>query len=142
MIAALAVSLQGCAMAEMTLFSAVQGQVLEAGKPLAGASVERSWRWTWKKENGADAATTDAAGSFSLPRVARRSFLGGLVPHEPFVEQTILIRHNGRSYKAWMMDKRDYDNDSESGGKPLRLVCRLEAPFARHGQMSGICEFV
>ena len=129
-------------MAQRVLFSAVQGQVLEAGKPVAGASVERSWRWAWKKESGADVAVTDAAGAFSLPRVTGRSLLGGLVPHEPFVEQTILIRHNGRSFKAWMLDKRDYDDNSESGGKPVRLICRLEAPFARHGQVSGICEIV
>lgn len=129
-------------MADMTIFSAVQGQVMSGGQPVAGASVERSWRWTWKKENGTETATTSDDGSFAFPAVARRSLFGGLIPHEPFVEQTILIRHRGQTYKAWMLDKRDYENNGELAGKPIRLLCRLEAPFQRHGRVSGICELL
>lgn len=129
-------------MAEMTIFSAVQGQVTQGGQPVAGASVERSWIWRWKKEDGADSATTGADGRFELPAVVRRSLLAGLMPHEPFIEQTIIIRHQGKDYKAWMLDKRDYTNNSETGGKPARLMCRLEAPFQRQGKISGICELL
>ena len=48
-------------MASMVIFSAVSGKVLQAGQPVAGAVVEREFRWAWKEENGKDAATTDAA---------------------------------------------------------------------------------
>ncbi len=128
------------AMADLTIFSAVQGQVTSGGQPVAGATVERSWRWMWKKEDGADSAMTAADGSFAFPAIARRSLFGSLVPHEPFVEQTMLIRFQGQTFKAWMLDKRNYEANGELDGKPIRLICRLEAPFQRHGRVSGICE--
>ncbi|WP_425261051.1 DUF6795 domain-containing protein [Rubrivivax sp. RP6-9] len=133
---------QGLAMAKMVIFSAVQGRVLDNGKPVAGAQIEREFKWAWKDETGTDKATTGAGGEFSLPAIERSSFLGSLLPHEPVIRQSITIRHGGKSYEAWLHNKHSYANNAELGGKPIRLVCRLENPPQRRNDgIYGICEF-
>jgi hypothetical protein len=128
------------AMGKLCIFSAVQGVVLNNGKPVSGATVERKFNWVWNKETGVDQAVTNAGGEFSLPAVFRQSFLGSLLPHQPFIEQTLLIKHDGREYKAWMFDKMDYEENSESGAKPMSVLCRLESEPSRKGGYFGICE--
>ena len=138
--AGLLLALSGTSMAKMVIFSAVQGRVLEQGEPVAGAVVEREFRWAWKDETGTDRATSGADGSFSLPAIERSSFLGSLLPHEPMVRQTILIRHGGKTYKAWMFDKGNYDNNGELKGRPIVMVCRLENAPKKTGEVFGICD--
>jgi hypothetical protein len=133
-------AMQGTAMAKMVIFSAVSGKVLHDGKPVAGALIEREWKWAWKDEAGADRVITAPDGSFSLPMVERSSLLGSLLPHTPSVRQTILIKHAGTTYKAWMFDKEEYANNGELKGKPIRITCRLENQPSRHGDVFGICE--
>lgn len=128
------------AMGKMCLFSAVKGVVLEHGKPVAGATIERSYKWMWNDKTGNDTATTDATGAFSLPVIWGHSLFGGLLPHEPFVRQTILINYAGKSYQAWLFNKRGYAENDELNGRPISLVCRLESEPARHGEVFGICE--
>lgn len=133
---------QGLAMAKMVIFSAVQGRVLDNGKPVAGAQIEREFKWAWKDETGTDKTATGAGGEFSLPAIERSSFLGSLLPHEPVIRQSITIRHDGKSYEAWLHNKHSYANNAELGGKPIRLVCRLENPPQRRNDgIYGICEF-
>lgn len=130
-------------MAQRVLFSAVQGQVLLGGQPVAGARVERSWVWKRPDDTQRDSAVTDAEGRFSLPEVAEKSFFGGLFPHEAFVRQTIVIEHGGRSHKAWMFSKRNYEANGELAGRPIRLRCRLEAePSEVAPRVFSICELV
>ena len=128
-------------MAKMVLFSAVQGRVLDNGKAVAGAQIERAWRWSWKSEDGADRTSTAADGSFALPAVVRSSFFGSLLPHQPQIDQTITIKHGGKAYKAWSHFKGDYDHNGELDGRPLRLTCRLESEPALRLRVFGICEF-
>jgi hypothetical protein len=131
---------QGEAMAKMVIFSAVQGKVLLNGNAVKGAEIVRRYKWTWKREEAEDRTLTDEAGKFSMPSIERSSLLGSLLPHEPVIEQTITIRHQGRDYNAWMLDKRDYDLNGELQGKPIVMTCHLEAEPARHGKVFGICE--
>lgn len=128
------------AMGKMCLFSAVHGVVLDHGQPVAGATIERSYKWAWNGKKGGDQTTTDAAGKFALPVIWGSSFTGSILPHEPFIDQTILIKHGGKSYDAWLLFKRSYRENSELDGRPIDLVCRLEAEPDRHGEVFGICE--
>lgn len=127
-------------MGKMCLFSAVKGVVLDHGKPVAGARIERSYNWGWNGRKGGDETATDAQGAFALAALWDSSLLGSLLPHEPVVEQTILIHHGGSTYKAWMFDKHNYSENGELHGKPISLICRLEAEVAHHGDVYGICE--
>lgn len=129
-------------MAKMVIFSAVEGQVLLNGAPVAGAEIEREFHWAWKTENGGDKTRTGQDGSFMLPSIERSSLLGSLLPHEPVIKQRIVVRHGGKSYDVWMNFKRDYDNNSENGGRAVKVVCRIEGPAVRRGQVAGLCEFL
>lgn len=128
------------AMGKMCLFSAVKGVVLDHGKPVEGAKIERSYKWMWKDQTGGDSAVTDVQGAFSLPAIWGSSFMGSLLPHEPLVRQTILIKVGDTSYDAWLFNKGEYAENGELKGRPISLVCRLEAEPARHGEVFGICE--
>lgn len=133
--------LQGTAMAKMVIWSAMKGRVLLDGKPASGAVLKRSYFWHWKSENGADETTANAAGEFSFPAIERSSLLGGLLPHEPVIEQAIVIEYQGKSYKAWNYAKRDYNANDENNGRPIDVTCRLEGERAKHGGVMGLCEF-
>ena len=133
--------LQGTAMAKMVIWSAMKGRVLMNGQPASGAVLKRNFFWHWKSENGSDETKANAAGEFSFPAIERSSFLGGLLPHEPVIEQAIVIEYQGKSYKAWNLAKRDYDDNGENQGRPIDVTCHLEAERAKHGDVMGLCVF-
>ena len=133
--------MQGTAMAKMVIWSTMKGRVLMNGQPAAGALLKRTFFWHWKSENGADETKANAAGEFSFPAIERSSFLGGLLPHEPVIEQAIVIEYLGKSYKAWNYAKRDYNMNDENQGRPIDVTCRLDAERAKHGEVMGLCEF-
>jgi hypothetical protein len=108
--------------------------------PMSGAVVEQDFRWAWKGEEGRAQVKTDSDGKFSFPAINRKSFFGSLLPHEPMIRQTILIRHEGKEYKAWMFDKGNYKKNGELQGKPISLYCELEAPLSHKGEVYGICQ--
>ncbi len=132
----------GDAMAKMVIFSAVQGQVLLQGAPVAGAEIRREFHWAWTSENGGDKTTADQDGRFVLPSIERRSLLGSLLPHEPVIKQRIVVRHGGQRYEVWLNFKHDYEHHSENAGRPVKVVCRLESEPVRRGQVMGLCEFL
>jgi hypothetical protein len=72
---------------------------------------------------------------FSLSVIWGRSLLCSLLPHEPFVTQTILIKYGGKRYEAWLSDKGGYDENDELDERPISLRCRLEAEPARQGKV-------
>lgn len=127
-------------MGKMYLFSDVTGVVVHKGVPVANAEVEQEFRWAWKDEVGLAKVKTDANGKFTFPAVIRSSFFGSILPHEPIVRQTILIKHDGKEYKAWMYDKRDYKENAELDGKSISLYCELEDPLSHKGDVYGICQ--
>lgn len=128
------------AMSKMCLFSEVKGVVVKQGLAVEGAVVEQEFRWAWNDEVGLVQTKTDAEGKFSFPAVIRSSFLGSLLPHEPMITQTILIKHEGNVYKAWMFDKGNYKENGELNGKAISLYCDLEAPLSHKENVYGICQ--
>lgn len=133
--------LQGTAMAKMVLWSAMKGRVLMNGQPAAGAVLVRNYSWHWKNEKGGDKTTASANGDFSFPALEGSSLLGGLLPHQPVIEQVMKIEYQGKTYDAWAFFKYSYENNSETKGKPIDVTCRLEAELALHGDVTSICEF-
>lgn len=132
------------AMGKMHLFSAVQGIVVQKGQPVKGAVVEREYFWHWKDTREKLQAETNANGEFHFADVTATSHLGRLLPHEPVVQQTIRITHQGQTYTAWAFDKADYDANSELEGKPISLICDLDQPPGHRGprdRVYGICRF-
>ena len=118
-------------------FSQVEGVVLKDGRPVAGAEVER--RYVEDSRPVTATTRTDGEGRFSFPKVMQRSLLAWL-PGEVVIEQTIVIRHEGIEYMAWSLFKRNYLDNSELDGKPIRLICKLEQESQRGGEVFGIAE--
>jgi len=128
-------------MAKMVLWSAMKGRVSMNGQPAAGAVLVRRYSWHWTNEKGSDRTTANAIGEFSFPAIEGRSLLGGLLPHEPVIEQVMVIEYEGRSYDAWAHFKHGYRHNDENGGKPIDVNCRLEADLARRGDVTTLCDF-
>ena len=59
------------------------------------------------------------------------TFFGSLIPHEPVVQQTIVIRSGGTEYQAWKFTKHNYDANGEAG-RALKLRCELGAKNEFH----------
>lgn len=115
----------------LTLFSDVSGSVIQNGKPVAGAEIERRYHWHWKDQQTSETTVTDAQGRFQFPAATASSFFGSLIPHEPVVQQTILIRSGGTEYRAWKYTKHNYEANGEVG-RALRLRCELGSEDAYH----------
>lgn len=137
---------ESMAFGKVSLFSEVEGVVLHNGQPVTGASVERSYRWHWGDKQGTDNTTSDSDGTFKFPEITERSFTASIVPHEPVIEQKIMITVDGNSFKGWVYAKHNYDAQGELGGKPMRLVCEISLEpeyretYGAHSAF-GICRF-
>ncbi len=138
-------------MFKVCLFSPVKGKVVLNGQPVVGAVTERSYDWAWGNRQGHDETVTDQNGEFSLPAIYGTMVLGQIAPHEPYIFQTILIKHDGKTYQAWCTDKRNYEEFGELGcmlkGKPITLSCDIDAELKNHDfraycQYGGIAELV
>lgn len=127
-------------MSKLCLFSEVQGTVLSAGQPVAGARVTRETKWRWNDKLFNEDATTGTDGAFRFPELARGSLTASFLPHEPYITQTILIHHGGRVYEAWLNSKRNYERNGELKGRSIRLMCRLESEPRESGTVFGICD--
>lgn len=126
-------------MADIYLFSNVEGRVLLDGQPVPNVEVEQEFIWAWNDEKGVVRVMTDADGRFSFPAVTRKSFWASLLPHDAGVRQTILLHHNGQIYKGWMANKGNYALNGELDGKPIVLTCDLADSPAHVGDVYGIC---
>ncbi len=125
-------------MFKLCVFSAIKGVVLERGQPVPGARVVRGYGPP--DDPVIDETVTNERGEFHLPTIYRTSLFAALFPHEPVIRQNVTIQHGGREYPAWFAYKRDYDENTETDGKPAEVVCRLEAEPQRRGKIFGICE--
>lgn len=124
----------------LCIFSEVNGVVLYEGKPVSGAVIERMFVWAWGNERGTDSTITDTEGVFRFPVILKKSISGNVIPHQPFIEQTITIQHEGKVYTAWMYDKYDYKENSELQKKPISITCRLENDPTQNDGVYGVCD--
>ena len=133
-------------MGKLYMFSEVEGVVVSDGKPIAGAAIEREYVWGWNDRRGGDKTVTDASGQFKFPAIVNSSLMASMLPHEPAVKQTIVIRVNGQAYEGWIATKPNYDHNGELDGKPIKLYCELKTPPKRteiggfNRGFFGICE--
>lgn len=123
----------------LVFFSEVHGVVLDHGKPVAGAEVERSFRSDWRDIKGVETTKTDSMGRFHFTSYARKSLLVGLIPHQPVTTQDVIIRFEGKIYEAWLAMKYDYEENSELDGVPINMYCDIATKPDHQGKFYGIC---
>ena len=122
----------------LVLFSEVNGQVVNKGKPVIGAEVERSYRWSWNKRKGTDRTRTDKDGNFHFNKVVTSSITAQWLPHQPVITQKIEIRVGNTTYEAWEMMKMNYDHNGELDGQPLNFLCDIATKPDFKGEFYGI----
>ena len=133
----------------LCLFSKVEGVVLDHGKPVVGAELERIWGLGYDESRGSDRTITDEKGYFRFPKVSKIYILPGLLPFmQPVISQNIFIHYCEKKIKAWGFTKWDYKINSELN-KPIRLICHIEKepgyteiPGKEGDTVFGVCEFV
>jgi hypothetical protein len=125
------------------MFSEVEGIVIQGGKPLEGATIERSYRWALPGSGKQETTQSNKDGHFHFPVMYHDgifpSFFSSIIPHEPVITQDITIRYNEKEYEAYLFSKRDYDLNSELDGVKLKLICDLDKEASREGGFYGVC---
>ena len=125
---------------KVCLFSEINGVVMNDGKPVVGAEVTQTAKFSGKFYTYKTA--TDEHGRFHFEE--RRAYsLNKIAPIEPYIDQKIKISHSGKEYLAWDIDKRNYDSNGELG-RNLKLQCDLGRKESRKefGEriLWGICD--
>ncbi len=86
---------------------------------------------------------TDTKGRFHFPLTMETSFWGWLLTHEPQILQLIDIYYEGKIYRAWNLEKRNYEVNSELNGQSLKMRCDLDSePSTKEGEYYGICKMI
>ena len=141
----LALPLSSCSVCfcDHYLFSAINGIVTQAGKPLVHVEVEQSFFSSMHDRRGRLVVATDTQGKFYFPPITQYATVERM--HTPSVQQTIKIRHQGEEYVGWSHEKRNYDREGDTGGK-VELDCDLTLPDTDKGVrgenvVRGICNF-
>jgi hypothetical protein len=83
----------------LVLFSEVRGTVLKAGTPVEGAELVQKVVWSDDADkNPTQQTVTDKEGAFSFPAIERKAGLLRLIPAQPTIQQTLVIRYQGVEY--------------------------------------------
>lgn len=127
----------------LVLFSEVHGVVLKEGKPVAGAELVQKVVWSDdESKNRTQNTATDRNGAFEFPTIEANAGLLRLIPAQPTIQQTIVIRYRGVEFVAWLHGKGSYNANTELDGRPLHLECELTRQPDYEGKHYGICRAV
>ncbi|KVV34814.1 hypothetical protein WK81_29825 [Burkholderia ubonensis] len=127
----------------LVLFSEVHGTVLKEGKPVAGAELLQKVVWSDdENKNPTRHTSTDKNGAFGFPAIESNAGLLRLIPAQPTIQQTIVIRYQGVEYVAWLHGKGSYNANTELDGRPINLLCELTCQPDYEGKHYGICKAV
>lgn len=128
--------------AKICLFSEVKGVVQKDGKPVANAHVIQ----TVKKEGKEfrNTTITNTQGEFHFAPIYTHS-ISTVLPVEPTYTQRIFIQYEGKELRGWMLVKNDNEENTELGGRPIRLRCDVNAEDTRkevgNQVLLGICSW-
>jgi hypothetical protein len=123
---------------ERVLFSQVGGVVTKDGKPVAGAEIEQTVLYKEEGRIPQTSVVSDDKGKFAFAQVSVNEG-PKLLPGEVSVSQRLVIRYKGQEFEGWNHGKKGKEANTESNGKPLRLVCELSNEPGVAGNSFGIC---
>lgn len=136
----------------MCMFSEISGTVVQNGKPVPGAIVERQYEWAWNNAKGTEKVVTNEKGEFRFPAVFRSSFIASFFPHEPVIEQHIRVHIGEATHDAWQFFKHNYEEGGELksikrrnaslAATKLQVICNLNESPKREDGVFGICRLV
>lgn len=112
----------------LILSSAVEGQILDHGKPAAGLKVHRIISWNMEAEARTEITSTDKEGRFQFPEVRGAADFGFLAKlfHVPTVGIEIEVIANNENLMAYGTSRHSYKGHVETGLPQIRMVCDLK----------------
>ncbi|MBU0784286.1 MAG: DUF4198 domain-containing protein [Gammaproteobacteria bacterium] len=127
----------------LILSSAVEGQILDHGKPVAGQKVIRTLHWNMEAEPRTETTTTNKDGRFQFPEVRGAAEFGFLAKlfHVPTVSIRVYVPVKEREYMAYATSRNSYKANAETGLPLIRLKCDLKNQEMFNGRLPIInCE--
>lgn len=127
----------------ITLFSEVNGRLVDAdGRPQPGVTIKQSWREGPDRDFESVETVTDAEGRFHFPAVERRSIAVVFLPSTPVIRQLLQTERPEGTLTLWRYVRRSHAPLDETGGRPLSLLCRIDAEENDEGPAWGTCRLV
>ncbi|MEM6663832.1 MAG: DUF6795 domain-containing protein [Pseudomonadota bacterium] len=124
----------------VTLFSEINGTLVNgSGSPQSGIRIERWWRYGTEGDGESDMATTGQDGSFFFPAITQDSTWAGILPGTPSIKQRITAHGPNGDVKLWFAVKNSFDANSETGGAPANVICRIDQEPNADGPVFGTC---
>ena len=99
-------------MFKINVFSDVSGVVTKNGKPVEGAVVSQWAKLNFNKNEFVNETKTDSDGRFSFNAIYTNT-VNRFLPSANTVTQEIKINYQGKTYRAWVSVKDNYDYDGE-----------------------------
>lgn len=116
-----------CAMAteQVLLWPAIEGQILNAGKPVPGLELTQTLYWNYEESKAPPrvlTVKTDAEGRFVFPKITGEISTGFLTRlfHQPGIGVTIDTKFEGRDVGVFASMGSSYTNSSRQN-----LICDL-----------------
>ena len=112
----------------LILSSAVDGQLFDHGKPVAGQKMIRTLHWNMEEEPRTEITTTNKDGRFQFPEVRGAAEFGFLAKlfHVPNVSIRIYVPVKDLNYMAYANSRNSYKENVETGLPLIRMKCDLK----------------
>lgn len=124
----------------LVLSSAVEGQLLDHGKPLAGVKVKRILHWNMEQEARTEITTTKADGKFQFPEVRGAAEFGFLAKlfHVPVISQEIYLIQANEEIILYSKTRSSYKPKFETGYDEIQFSCDLSSRELINGVLPSL----
>ena len=124
----------------LILSSAVEGQLLDHGKPLAGVKVKRILHWNMEQEARTEITTTQADGKFQFPEVRGAAEFGFLAKlfHVPVISQEIYLIQANEEIILYSKTRSSYKPKVETGYDEIQFSCDLSSRELINGVLPSL----
>lgn len=124
----------------LVLSSAVEGQLLDHGKPLAGVKVKRVLHWNMEQEARTEITTTKADGKFQFPEVRGAAEFGFLAKlfHVPVISQEIYLIQANEEIILYSKTRSSYKPKFETGYDEIQFSCDLSSRELINGVLPSL----
>ncbi len=124
----------------LILSSAVEGQLLDHGKPLAGVKVKRILHWNMEQEARTEITTTQADGKFQFPEVRGAAEFGFLAKlfHVPVISQEIYLIQANEEIILYSKTRSSYKPKFETGYDEIQFSCDLSSRELINGVLPSL----
>lgn len=124
----------------LILSSAVEGQLLDHGKPLEGVKVKRILHWNMEAEVWTEIVTTNTNGKFQFPEVRSAAEFGFLARmfHVPVISQEIYLIQPNEEIILYSKTRSSYQPKFETGYDEIQFSCDLSSKQLINGVLPSL----